>query len=188
MGMPVSKVPTTADELEVIPEDGNRYEIIDGVLFVTPAPSTLHQRTLLEFVERLRPYSKALGLELLVAPIDVRASSSTQVQPDILVLPRFFEGRCATRWEQMSRLLLAVEILSPSTKRLDRVVKRKLYLEQGVREYWIVDIESRSVGVWTAEYETARVTRDTFTWKPLADHDALAVDLVALFNEVHAGE
>jgi Uma2 family endonuclease len=188
MGMPVSKVPTTADELEAIPEDGNRYEIIDGVLFVTPAPSTLHQRTLLELVERLRPYGKALGLELLVAPIDVRASSSTQVQPDILVLPRFFEGRRKNRWEQMSRLLLAVEILSPSSKRLDQVLKRKTYLEHGEREYWVVDADNRSIDVWTVGHDIAHIMHDAIRWHPLPDQPALAVDLIAMFNEVHEGE
>ncbi len=184
MAMPVSRLPTTADELDEVPEDGNRYEIIDGELFVTPAPSRTHQRTQVALVLRLAPYAQSLGLELLAAPTDVRASHRTQVQPDLLVLPRSFEWRTDTRWEQMSRLVLAVEILSPSTSRLDHVLKRKLYLTQGVAEYWIVDCDAQSISVWTAGQLTAHVQRDVLVWQPVVGHEALRIDLTAVFLAV----
>lgn len=184
MAMPVSRLPTTADELDEIPADGNRYEIIDGELFVTPAPSRWHQRAQMQLVFQLGPYAQSLGLELLAAPTDVRASYRTQVQPDLLVLPRHFEGRTATRWEQMSRLVLAVEILSPSTSRLDLLLKRKLYLSQGVAEYWIVDVDARTISVWSAGQLAARVEGNMLVWQPVVGREALGIDLGALFSAV----
>jgi Uma2 family endonuclease len=186
MVMSVSKVPVLADDLEAFPDDGNRYEVIDGELFVTPPPSRVHQRVLGLLFEQLFPYGRACGVEVLFAPLDVRASSTTQVEPDILALPRHFEGRDATRWEPMSRLLLAVETLSPSTRRVDREVKRPLYVRGGVREYWIVDTDARSVEVWTPDAPDARVVRDVLNWQPVLEHAALTIDLVGMFREVHA--
>ena len=185
MAMPLPIVPTTADELEAIPEDGNRYEIIDGELFVSPAPSRSHQRALMLLALRLAPYAQELGLELLPAPTDVRASHKTQVQPDLLVLPRHFDGRNDTRWEQMSRLLLAVEILSPSTAHLDRVLKRRTYLSNGVREYWVMDLDARSIDVWLSGLHTPRVHTDHIDWTPLSDRPPLSIDLVRFFADIH---
>jgi len=138
----------TADDLALLPDDGNRYELIDGALFVTPAPSRNHQRVLGELYLRLRAYAAAHGLEVLMAPVDVRASSITQVEPDLLVIPRPLPEEAESRWLPMARLLLAVEILSPSTARNDRGRKRQLYLTSGVVEYWIVDPEQRVIEVW----------------------------------------
>ena len=83
-----------------------------------------------------------------MAPVDVRASSITQVEPDLLVIPRPLPEEAESRWLPMARLLLAVEILSPSTARNDRGRKRQLYLTSGVVEYWIVDPEQRVIEVW----------------------------------------
>ena len=185
MGMPVPKIRYTVDALDTMPDDGNRYEIIDGELFVTPAPTRHHQRAQIAFVFRLLPFARAQGLELFVAPTDVRASDSTQTQPDILVLPLRFEGRDATRWEQMSRLLLAVEILSPATQRADREIKRAAYLANGVREYWIVDVAARCVERWTAATGTPVLERESLTWQPAVSSHPLEIDLVSLFREVH---
>jgi Uma2 family endonuclease len=185
MGMPLPKDRFTVDALETMPDDGRRYELIDGVLFVTPAPSRLHQRAQIAFVFRLLPYARALGLELLVAPTDVRASDSTQTQPDILVLPLWFAGRDTTRWEQMSRLWLALEVLSPATQHADREIKREVYLGNGVREYWIVDTAARCVERWTAATGTPVVERASLTWQPVSAAEPLVMDLVTLFHEVH---
>ena len=80
--MSVSRAPVTADQLSELPDDGRRNEVIDGVLFVTPAPSRIHQRAQAELHIRLHAYSKALGLEVLMAPTAVRASARTEVQPE----------------------------------------------------------------------------------------------------------
>ncbi len=188
MAMRLSKVPTTADELEAIPDDGNRYEIINGELFVSPSPSWTHQRVVRELVLRLAPYADAIGLELIFAPMDVRASDDTQVEPDAFVVPLRDDGRRTTRWEPMARLLLAIEVLSPSTRRLDLELKRELYLGQGVREYWIVDAETRSVSVWAPGHATPRVESDLLIWHPIVERENLTVHLPTLFRIVHRGE
>ncbi len=101
----------TADDLALLPDDGNRYELIDGELFVTPAPIVLHQRAQMQLIARLLDYVTAHGMELLAAPTAVRASQWTEVQPDLLVLHRSPPDVLDARWVPMPTLALAVEIL-----------------------------------------------------------------------------
>lgn len=154
----------TVDQLHTLPDDGQRYEIIDGELHVTPAPSFAHQSVISELVYLLKPYCDARGYFLLFAPAAVTWSPRTEVQPDILVMP-MLNGRPPGRFEDVGRLLLAVEVLSPSTKRWDRFTKRREYQRRGVPEYWIVDIESRCIERWTPTVESPEVIRDVVSWK-----------------------
>jgi Uma2 family endonuclease len=170
-----------ADDLELLPDDGNRYEILDGVLHVTPAPAINHQRLLGQLYIRLHAYAAANGLEVLMAPVDVRASEVTQVQPDLLVLPQHFPEEALTRWVPMARVVLTIEILSPSTTIVDRGRKRRLYVEEGVTEYWIVDPKRRCVEIWRADAASADVVTDTLIWQPWPSEAPLQVDLPALF-------
>ncbi len=183
MAMRAGSLYRTADDLDDRPDDGNRYEIIDGVVLVTPPPSLGHQRILRELFLRLHSFASARGLEVLFAPVDVRASPVTQVEPDLLVLPRHFEGSEHVRWAPMSALVLAVEILSPSTAHVDRGRKRELYLAEGIPEYWIVDGSSRWVEVWRPGAADAQRVRDTLVWTPPGATESLDVDLVALFDD-----
>lgn len=185
MAMVLSKRPLTADDLEAFPEDGNRYEIIDGELIVSATPSRLHQRALFAIARLLATYADALSLEIMIAPTDVRASPKTQVEPDILALPRRFDGRVTSRWEPMTRLLLAVEILSPSTAPVDRALKKVLFQSQRVPAYWIVDVDERLVEVWTPDAQQAQIVTDQLAWHPVPNVDPLIIDLPALFSEVH---
>src|SRR5207302_1949759 len=82
--------------------------------------------------------------DVLLAPADVSFSRMRSVQPDVFVVP-LVNGRHPRRFEDVGRLLLAIEILSPSTARADRVAKRALYREEGVAEYWIVDMDARTI-------------------------------------------
>lgn len=176
----------TADDLDDIPSDGNRYEIIDGVVCVTPSPSRAHQHILAALLVLLRPYAAALGITVYVAPLDVRASPVTQVEPDLLAVPRDVDRAITTRWSPMSVLMLAVEILSPSTARVDRGRKRELYMAEGVDQYWIVDIEAYTVEVWTPGVDDPdRLTAaEVLQWQPVAGVAPLAIDLGALFGEL----
>ena len=183
MAMRAPPLPRTADELDHTPDDGYRYEIIDGVVLVTPPPPRGHQRLVFLLAKRLDAFAASHGLEVMIAPIDVRASPVTQVEPDLLVLPRHFEGRELTRWEPMSALVLVVEILSPSTAHVDRGRKRELYLERGVPEYWIVDEVSGSVALWRPGAGEARHVRDTLIWTPPGVTESLDVDLVSIFDD-----
>ncbi len=175
----------TADELADFPDDGNRYEVIDGELFVTPGPLIVHQRVQMQLIRQLDAYTQSCGLELLIAPTAVRSSPITEVQPDLLVFSGAMDDVENSRQVRMSSLWLAVEILSPLTLRLDRVRKRKTYLEGGVREYWIVDGKARTVEVWCLGQTGARVEHGELAWQPLKEHPARTIDLVALFRGVH---
>ena len=176
----------TADDLDDIPPDGNRYEIIHGVLRVTPSPSRAHQHILGALLVLLRPYAAALGITVYVAPLDVRASPVTQVEPDLLAVPRDVDRAITTRWSPMSVLMLAVEILSPSTARVDRGRKRELYMAEGVAQYWIVDLYAQTVEVWApgADNYVGLTAADVLRWHPVAGVAPLAIDLGALFGEL----
>jgi Uma2 family endonuclease len=184
MAMPLPKVSYTVEDLAGFPDDGNRYEIIDGALFVTPAPRLRHQSAMARLLLRLLPYADTAGLDLFCAPADVRVSRRTQVEPDIFALPRMTDLDDTTQWVAMSRLLLAVEILSPSTKRRDREIKRRLYMAEGVREYWIVDIDARAVDVWVPGATEPRGERESLTWTPIANAVPLTISLKAVFAEI----
>lgn len=186
MAMPQTHVRYTVDDLESMPDDGNRREIIYGELFVTPAPRFWHQAAVLELVEILRPYARSVGLRTFVSPAAVRASHTTQVEPDLFVFPRRPDVDGTTRSVAMSKLLLAVEILSPSTTRSDRGPKRELYLSHAIAEYWIVDVDARCIEVWTPQHPEPRLATDTLSWQPRTGHDALTIDLSALFDSIRS--
>ena len=187
MGMSASRAPVTADRLSELPDDGRRYEVIDGVLFVTPAPSRIHQRAQMELAMRLFAYAKSLGLEVLAAPTAVRASVMTEVQPDLIALPRTAVGREETPYERMSNLVLAIEILSASSVRTDRGVKRRLYVEGGVKEYWVVDTGAKRVERWFDGRAEAEICADALIWVPVAGRQGLTVDLIDFFQAVGDG-
>lgn len=178
--------PRTADDLDDIPPDGKRYEIIDGELYVSAAPSIQHQLMVSALSATLRPHAASLGLAMLTAPLDVRASSLTQVEPDLLALPRALAIGLLTRWAPMSALVLAIEVLSPSTARVDRGRKRELYMAEGVDQYWIVDIEAQTVEVWvpSATAPVQFTAADVLHWQPLPDTTPLVIELDGLFREV----
>jgi len=175
----------TVEMVRALPDDGNRYEVIDGELFVTPAPSRVHQRAVRELVLRIEPYVRehALG-ETIFAPADVIVFGPRKfVQPDLFVLP-FVDGAPASSWAEVGRLLLAVEVVSPSTARTDRSRKRDLYLEKGVPEYWIVDADARVVERWRPDGSAVETVAETLEWQPDRFIEALAIDLPRYFNRV----
>ena len=133
------------EDYAALPADGRRYEIHDGELSVTPAPSPQHQIASRDLFRILDEHVRTRGLgEVLYAPLDVILARSAIVQPDIVYLDQ-------TRLERISRRgiegapTLVVEILSPSTTLIDRSTKRELYARHGVPFYWIVDPEGRAI-------------------------------------------
>ena len=124
----------TLADLEALPDDGNRYEVVDGMLLVTPAPLPLHQTAVLELAVALRARCPE-DLKVFVAPVDFRPTPARSVQPDVLVCRRTDVGQRTIE----KPLLLAVEVLSQSTSLADRVLKRRLYEQAGVTSYWIFD-------------------------------------------------
>jgi Uma2 family endonuclease len=124
----------TVADLDTMPDDGHRYELINGALIVTPAPSVRHQIVSMNLAVLLRDACRS-HLRVLTAPLDVVLSEGTGVQPDLLVARRedFTEKNLPTA------PLLVVEILSPSTQLVDLTLKRALYEETGAESYWVVD-------------------------------------------------
>jgi len=173
----------TADELELLPDDGNRYEIVDGELLVTPAPSWTHQGAAFELAVTLKSYAELQGLQCILAPADVTFSPSRVVEPDVFVVP-LVDGRPAARFEDVGRLVLAVEVLSPSTARADRQVKRRLYQSQGVPEYWIVDADVRLVERWRPGDAEPAMLRESLAWQPREGVEPLVIDLTGYFRKV----
>lgn len=157
--MKVSIPRMTLEELDRLPEDGNRYELIDGELYVSAAPNTKHQRALVRLSGRLEFFTDKHELgPVFVAPTDVSLdpSSPTRVQPDIL-----FVSRSRQHIIQEKGVFgapdLVVEIVSESSYRTDLYDKRDLYRRCGVSEYWIVDADERYVLVYRfAESAEAR--------------------------------
>ena len=174
----------TVDEVRALPDDGNRYEVIDGELLVTPAPSWLHQQAAMEFLFLVRPYAHRCALDCYIAPAEVAFSPRRSVEPDLFVVPRM-DGRRATHFEEVQRLVLAVEVISPSSARADRYRKRHLYQSEDVPEYWIVDPDARFVERWRPGDDAPEILVESLAWTPQEDVEALVIDLAALFRRVH---
>lgn len=133
----------TADDLVHAPDDGQRYEILDGVLLVSPAPVPRHQTVLFELAVLLRaacpPDHRAF-----VAPVDWQPDGRTSLQPDILVVRKDRIGEKNI----VETPALVAEILSPSTARIDRMLKLSRYAEGGIAQYWLIDPDGPMVKVF----------------------------------------
>ncbi len=140
----------TWQDVQQLPDDGHRHEAIEGELYVTPAPSSRHQRVAMRLTLALNRLlvDRDLG-ELFFAPIGVEFPATQEgVQPDLVFVSRSRSGIIVEEGIRGAPDLV-VEILSPTTAGRDRGVKRKLYERQGVAQYWIVDMEAEAVEVWT---------------------------------------
>ncbi len=182
MGMP-ARAGWTVDMLESLPDDGQRYEIIDGELFVTPAPARSHQLVLAALFSRLEAYLRASTVgRLLFAPVDVRRGPKRNVQPDLLAV-RLDALRANEGPFDFSDVLLVVEALSPTTARADWHVKRPLYQSVGIPQYWLVDIDARSIHRWLPSDDRPQVLADRIEWQPVGMDVPLVIDIVAMFRE-----
>lgn len=173
----------TYEDLERLPEDGKRREIVDGVLYVPPSPGVNHARVVDEIGRAFGDYARAHGGEAFASILDTRLGEHDIVEPDVLyVAPdrldieaeRFLTGAPT----------IVVEVLSPSSRRYDRVTKRRLYARSGVPEYWVVDVEARSVDRLTQPVGDDYVASETFTEGdvvPSVAAPGLAVELRTVF-------
>ncbi len=145
--MPLPQI--TWDDVQQLPDDGNRYEAIAGDLYVTPAPSVRHQTVSKRLQVALMHILEDMGYgQVWDAPLGVRFPATGEgVQPDLLFVSSERRGIVAPD-ELKGAPDLVVEILSPTTAVRDRDLKRRLYERQGVAEYWIVDPEAGAVDVW----------------------------------------
>lgn len=154
----------TYADYAALPEDGNRYEIIAGVLYMTPAPETEHQSVSARMVTFLVTHIQFAGLgRVFAAPTDVELAPDTVVQPDIVVILNANLG-IITRSRIIGAPDLVVEILSPGTAGYDRREKQDAYARAGVREYWVVDPAAQTVEVLVLEQGAYR-SRGAFRGK-----------------------
>ena len=136
-------------DLERWPDDGRRYELYDGEVYVVPSPLLLHQIVSARLYLVLADYVKAHGGTVLYAPLDIVLTEYDVVQPDLLLFTRDREG-LLDPWKVTRHAPdLAIEILSPSTARNDRGRKRTLLARHGVREYWLVDPQAVTIEVYS---------------------------------------
>jgi Uma2 family endonuclease len=178
MAMAISVPTYTVDDLAHFPDDGNRYELLDGVLLVTPAPAAIHQLITGRIQGELFVALQKTGLANVVGPGAVVRRPRTQLEPDILVYPSRFPPR--TDWPKITEHWLAVEVLSRSSRVYDREFKRDAYFALGVQQVWLVDWRERYIEVCRARRRTRRV-RDQIKWHIAAADVTVTLDVQEIF-------
>jgi Uma2 family endonuclease len=169
--------------IDANPLHSPRYELVDGELLVTPSPVGIHQRAVSELHLALGPYLKRTHVGVVfTSPFDVELERGTLTQPDMFVVPPDESRRLVTEMPAKS-LLLAVEVVSPSSNRYDRGRKRALY-QRTVPEYWLVDLDARIVERWRTGDEEPQVVRSMLEWQPAGAHMPFTLDLGDLFARV----
>jgi Uma2 family endonuclease len=162
MAMALAVPRYTVDDLEHFPDDGNRYELLDGMLLVTPAPALSHQVVVSRLQGRLMVAVMFPGHAHVVAPGAVVWPPKTQLEPDVLVFPAHYSPNL--HWRKIGEHWLAVEVLSRSSRIYDREFKRDAYFALGVKEVWLVDRRDKSVEVCRTR-GAGEVVRDTIRWQ-----------------------
>jgi Uma2 family endonuclease len=145
----VEPIITVAD-LDLMPEDGNRYEVIEGEIFVSRAPSLTHQIIVSNLIASIQDYLNQNPIGLVVPGPGVIFSEISGVIPDVIFISNERRGEIASGERVMGAPDLVIEIVSPGAEneRRDRVVKRQLYAKYGVKEYWIVDPGNRTIEIY----------------------------------------
>jgi Uma2 family endonuclease len=189
MAMPaVAKHVWTIEEVERLidgrPGYTPRYELVDGQLLVTPAPAGRHQRIVAELFVLIRTYIKRQRLgEARFSPGTVRLTPDTRFEPDVYVIP-LDGGRMPRAAAPVTSLLLAAEVLSPSSARYDRFTKRRFFQRHEVPEYWVVDGEAEAFEVWHPRDERAALIDDRLLWNPVGARAPFELDVRAFFASV----
>jgi Uma2 family endonuclease len=178
-----SQRPLTIRDFESFPNDGNRYEILGGLLSVSPAPTLEHQRIVLRIAFALQRYFEEVPSgEVFVAPIDVELSMYDIVEPDVVVV---LDANASVK--QTKRIVgapdVVVEVISPSSELRDRARKAALYAMNGVREYWLVDPGTKTFDVLAlrdSDYEKLAQPTGVAQSQVI---EGLEIDLKRLFRE-----
>ena len=175
--MSVEPVVTVAD-LEAMPEDNNRYEVIDGELLMSKSPGVPHQRVLRNVISEFTRHPTAVSAGEVLPNPGIIFSNIDAVIPDLVFirrerLPEVIDG---------DRIIaapdLVIEILSPGpdNRRRDRIVKRQLYAKFGVKEYWIIDLESKQIEIFVLK------ERSLNSWLTLGVNDTIRSTVLAGFE------
>lgn len=162
-----------------MPDDGNRYELVDGERFVTPAPSPAHEALAAELLFLLVPYVLSQKPERVCTPRSVARQQGSEVEPDMMVRPA--SPTRPQTWVEMPPPLLVVTLVSRTTRRRDHEQKRAFYLRLGVAAYWIIDRFERTIRV-IAQNANDVVCDETLVWCPAGATEALHVDVPTYFS------
>lgn len=176
----------TREQVLALPDDGNRYELFDGELVVTPSPAARHQGVISLLLMRLVPYlSQHRVGRFMTSPADLRLDGNQVAQPDIFVWPWCSMPQS---WDASPLPILAIEVLSPSTAHYDRAFKRRYYQRAGVAEFWVVDADARLVERWRPGDERPEVLDREIAWQPAPEVAPLVIDLPAMFSELQGDQ
>jgi Uma2 family endonuclease len=176
--MPATTRRWTVEDLESLPDDGNRYEVVRGRLFVTPASGPRHEMILERLASLLIPYVAAQELGHVYHRAVLRFEAS-EVEPDLSV--RQEPLTMDTPWQAWPIPLLVVQVLSPTTRRRDFGDKSDLYADANVGEYWIVDGDIRRLHIIRGKDEVAVVDGE-MRWQPAAASEPLVFAVEQLFS------
>jgi Uma2 family endonuclease len=165
-----------------LPDDGNRYELFDGELLVTPAPAWLHQLAVVRFYDLVAPYVRAHRLgETMLSPADLSLGGKQLSQPDLFVVPSL---PADPSWNAFPDPILVVEVLSPSSASFDRTTKRRRFQRAAVPEYWLVDLDLRTVERWRPRDHQPEILDQRLVWAPAGAEAVLEIDLPAVFQTI----
>ena len=172
----------TTDDLRTFPEDGQRYELLEGMLLVTPAPGSAHQVVLARLVSAVDRYLASANLAFVVSPGEIEIAPKTLLEPDLLVFPAIYPP--GTSWRVMRNWWLAAEVFSPSSRVYDRDFKLDAYLALGVEGVWLVDLDERAVFV--SQRDRFRDARQDgkLLWHPAPMRKPLEIELESVFHGV----
>jgi Uma2 family endonuclease len=182
MPLPLPFPTYTTEDLRAFPDDGCRYELLNGMLLVTPAPGSAHQFVLSRLQIAIGSYLGADGPAIVVSPGEIEVAPKTLLDPDLLILPAHYPP--GTKWTRISGWWLAVEVFSPGSVRYDRDYKRNAYLALGVREVWLVDLDEKCVLVSREDAPRDVRHAERLSWHPSEMAAPLVIDVPRLFRGV----
>lgn len=161
-----------------------RYELVAGELLVTPSPASVHQGAVGLLFAALDAYVRGhlIGIAY-VSPFDVELEAESLVQPDVFVTSAQEARRLLTEMPARE-LLVAVEVISPSSARYDRVTKRALY-QRHVSEYWVIDLNARLIERWIPNDDRPEIIVDTLVWRPEGASEPFILELPGYFADVY---
>ena len=182
MGMPATAAKEwTVEMLATLPDDGKRYEIIEGELIVSPSPRLRHQEIIWRLVILIEGFVRQHPAWLgVVAPADVVFDRRNVVEPDLFVARR--DVNAEREYVDPTSMALAIEVISPTTARQDRNAKRKLYQKFNLPEYWIVDPDGMLIERWRPEDTRPEIITDAIEWQPPGGEPPFRLELRELFG------
>jgi Uma2 family endonuclease len=174
----------TYEEFANLPDDGNRYEVIGGELYVTPSPRKVHQVLAARITALLTTFIETHSLgEAIAGPFDVLFREGDYYAPDFLFVRGDRVGIATERGVEGAPDLV-VEIVSPTTAARDRGIKRLRYLQFGVSEYWVVDAEARRIEIYRGgRADAVEIVTTEFDWQPIPGWPVLKVNLPQLLRD-----